>query len=82
MPGNAVAHANSRLLKAYGDKAPAFRALVLVVKSWAKSRGLNDASEGYLSSYAHALTCLHFCLVKRACGRGIFMMLQLIWWRI
>ena len=64
VPGNAVAHANSRLLKAYGDKAPAFRALVLVVKSWAKSRGLNDASEGYLSSYAHALTCLHFCLVK------------------
>ena len=64
VPGNAVAHANSRLLKAYGDKAPAFRALVLVVKSWAKYRGLNDASEGYLSSYAHALTCLHFCLVK------------------
>ena len=64
VPGNAVAHKNSRLLKAYGDRAPAFRTLVLVVKSWASARGFNDAPNGYLSSYAHALTCLHFCLVR------------------
>ena len=62
VPGNAVP-ANSRLLKAYGDKAPAFRLWVVLKSSPGRVEGLNDASEG-LSSYAHALTCLHFCLVR------------------
>ena len=36
------------------------RPLVVVVKKWAKTQGINDASQGTLSSYALTLMVIHY----------------------
>ena len=63
VPGNALACANSRLIRAYCAFNPDAKRLCLLVKRWAKARGVVGAPDGHLSSYAHTLTVLHFCLV-------------------
>ena len=68
VPGANLAVHNSRLLRTYCALEPRFRDLVLVVKIWASRRGIKDGAAGHLSSYAHSLTCLHFCLVAQ--GKG------------
>ena len=34
--------------------------LVMIIKYWAKSHSINDASQGTLSSYALALMVIHY----------------------
>ena len=58
---NRAAVQNSNMIKAI-VKDPVFRAVVLLVKFWAKSRGVSEASEGTLSSYAHAVLAIQTLL--------------------
>ncbi|RHZ41536.1 hypothetical protein DYB31_005675 [Aphanomyces astaci] len=57
--GSSHAVGNTLLLKRYGEMDPRVRPLVFAVKHWAKQRGLNDASNGTLSSYGADLFLLH-----------------------
>lgn len=34
--------------------------LIMIVKKWAKRHGINDASQGTLSSYSIAMMVLHY----------------------
>ncbi|ETV76257.1 hypothetical protein H257_09746 [Aphanomyces astaci] len=58
--GSSHAVGNTLLLKRYGEMDPRVRPLVFAVKHWAKQRGLNDASNGTLSSYAWIMLVLFF----------------------
>ena len=69
VPGNDLAVVNSRLLRAYCGQRDC-RRLCLLAKRWAGARGLNRAPDGFLSSYAHTLTVLHFCLVEGVLARA------------
>jgi DNA polymerase sigma len=51
---------NSALIKAYADIDPRVRVICLCIKHWAKMRGVNDAANGSLSSYAWVLLVIHF----------------------
>eukprot|EP00435_Cladocopium_sp_Y103_P058164 s1051_g20.t1 len=51
---------NSRLLKAYSALDDRVAKLGRLVKYWAKSRAVNEALEGTLSSYSHCILLLHF----------------------
>ncbi|CAE6950399.1 URT1 [Symbiodinium natans] len=51
---------NSKLLKAYASFDDRVARLGRLVKFWAKSRMVNDALEGTLSSYSHCLLLIHF----------------------
>lgn len=51
---------NSKLLKAYASLDDRVARLGRLVKFWAKSRMVNDALEGTLSSYSHCLLLIHF----------------------
>jgi DNA polymerase sigma len=55
---NRLAVINTKLLRDYGAVDARLRALVLLVKHWAKRRRVNDAYVGTLSSYAYALMCI------------------------
>lgn len=57
---NELALRNSRLLAAYASVDPRARALVFLVKHWAKAKGLSDAPNGYPSSYCHTVLALFF----------------------
>lgn len=58
--GNTTALLNTALLKQFSLYDPRVRPLIYAVKYWAKSRGINDASNGSLSSYAYVLMMIHF----------------------
>eukprot|EP01053_Blabericola_migrator_P000174 Blabericola_migrator_1__173@NODE_1046_length_5613_cov_107_348539_g720_i0_p1_GENE_NODE_1046_length_5613_cov_107_348539_g720_i0NODE_1046_length_5613_cov_107_348539_g720_i0_p1_ORF_typecomplete_len1669_score297_36PAP_assoc/PF03828_19/2_2e05PAP_assoc/PF03828_19/11PAP_central/PF04928_17/2e05NTP_transf_2/PF01909_23/0_022Nrap_D2/PF17403_2/0_13_NODE_1046_length_5613_cov_107_348539_g720_i03115317 len=51
---------NSRLLRAYASCSPYVVALGLLVKHWAKTRGMGDAYAGYLSGYQWTLLVIHY----------------------
>jgi len=55
---NRLALANTKLLRDYAAIDPRLRQLALAVKLWAKSRRVNDAYIGTLSSYAYVLMCI------------------------
>lgn len=51
---------NSRLLKSYSLLDDRVAKLGRLVKFWSKSRAVNEALEGTLSSYSHCLLLIHF----------------------
>eukprot|EP01039_Chlorochromonas_danica_P000473 gene473-512_t len=57
---NALALANTQLLRAYSNIDPRVRLLAYIIKQWAKSRHINSPSDGTLSSYGFLLTVIHF----------------------
>ena len=57
---NLLALHNSALLRCYSQCDPRVRPMVLFVKLWAKTRKINSAYEGTLSSYGYVLMVLHF----------------------
>ena len=57
---------NSELVRRLSALEPRFRPLAMLVKLWAKRRGLVDSSIGRFSSYALVLLVIHFLQ-----GRGI-----------
>ncbi|CAJ1459373.1 unnamed protein product, partial [Effrenium voratum] len=56
---NDLAVENSRLVTAYLMAEPLLRKLLIVIKTWAFARGINDRSEGTLSSFALTLMVVH-----------------------
>ncbi|KAF0695755.1 Aste57867_13445 [Aphanomyces stellatus] len=63
--GSPMARRNTLLLKRYGECDPRVRPLVFAVKHWAKQRGINDASNGSLSSYAWIMLVIFFLQTRR-----------------
>ncbi|XP_071730592.1 UTP:RNA uridylyltransferase 1-like isoform X1 [Rutidosis leptorrhynchoides] len=57
---NQLALENTKLVNSYREIDPRLRQLVIIVKKWAKSRGVNDAFKQTLSSYAYVLMCIYF----------------------
>ena len=51
---------NSHMLRCYSLTDPRVRPIVLFVKSWAKTRKINSAYSGTLSSYGWVLMVLHY----------------------
>jgi DNA polymerase sigma len=51
------------MLAGMGAADDRFRRLCLLVKWWAKTRGINDASTGTMNSYAYSLLVLFFLQV-------------------
>lgn len=64
---NMLAVRNTELLKAYVDLDERFRYVCILVKLWAKSRDLNDAYHGTLSSYAYTLLVIHYLQTLDTC---------------
>ncbi|XP_078447773.1 nucleotidyltransferase family protein [Wolffia australiana] len=62
---NILAVVNTKLLRDYSNIDIRLRQLVLIVKHWAKTRGVNDTYRGTLSSYAYVLMCIHFLQMRR-----------------
>uniref|UniRef100_J3L941 Uncharacterized protein n=2 Tax=Oryza brachyantha TaxID=4533 RepID=J3L941_ORYBR len=52
--------ANTKLLKDYAQIDERLLQLALIVKHWAKLRGVNETFRGTLSSYAYVLMCISF----------------------
>ena len=46
--------------------------MVMLVKKWAKTHGINDASQGTLSSYALTLMVIHYLQGKIEADRFLF----------
>ena len=62
---NVMAIRNTQLLRTYLELDPArVRPFVVAVKTWAKARNISDASQGTLSSYAHAILALNYLQVQ------------------
>jgi DNA polymerase sigma len=57
---NELVHHNTDLLRSYGGLDPRVRPLALIVKYWAKQRGINETYRGTLSSYAYVLMLINF----------------------
>uniref|UniRef100_A0A8C4X6B2 polynucleotide adenylyltransferase n=1 Tax=Erpetoichthys calabaricus TaxID=27687 RepID=A0A8C4X6B2_ERPCA len=57
---NVVGIRNTFLLRTYAYVEKRVRPIILVVKKWARHRGINDASRGTLSSYSLVLMVLHY----------------------
>lgn len=51
---------NAALLTECGHMEPRARELILLVKRWAKDRGICHAAKGHLSPYAWSLLCIFF----------------------
>lgn len=58
--GNELAIHNTELLRLYADFDDRVKPLIFAVKRWAKARGLGDASQGSLSSYAWVCLVIFF----------------------
>ncbi|CAK9016608.1 unnamed protein product [Durusdinium trenchii] len=56
---NDLAVENSRLVSAYLAVEPLLKPMLLVIKTWASARHINDRSEGTLSSFALTLMTIH-----------------------
>jgi DNA polymerase sigma len=52
--------ANTRFLQSYSELDSRVKFLVLIIKNWAKSRGLNQNNGGYISSYAFCILCIYY----------------------
>lgn len=63
---NCVGIRNTHLLHCYACLDWRVRALVLIVKMWARSNNINDAKTMTISSYSLALMVLHFLQCKYA----------------
>jgi DNA polymerase sigma len=57
---NELVHHNTDLLRAYIGQDPRVRPLCLLVKYWAKRRGINETYRGTLSSYTYVLLIISF----------------------
>uniref|UniRef100_A0A8C9TK78 polynucleotide adenylyltransferase n=1 Tax=Scleropages formosus TaxID=113540 RepID=A0A8C9TK78_SCLFO len=57
---NIVGIRNTFLLRTYAYIESRVRPIILVIKKWARYRGINDASRGTLSSYSLVLMVLHY----------------------
>ncbi|KAK6920225.1 PAP/25A-associated [Dillenia turbinata] len=57
---NLLAVTNTKLLHDYSKIDVRLHQLALIVKHWAKSRGVNETYQGTLSSYAYVLMCINF----------------------
>lgn len=78
---NELGHHNTNMLYAYANMESRVRPLCLLVKYWAKRRGINDAYRGTLSSYAYVLMIIQFlqarsptvlpCLQQMAGGKPL-----------
>lgn len=51
---------NTLLLRCYSHADPRVRPMVLFIKHWAKTRGINSGYRGTLSSYGYVLMVLHY----------------------
>ncbi|KAF8822383.1 polynucleotide adenylyltransferase [Cardiosporidium cionae] len=56
---NSLAIVNSKLIATYVKVDSRLKTLGIAVKTWAKSRGINDRSKGTLSSFAIILMLIH-----------------------
>nr|CCA15656.1 Poly(A) polymerase putative [Albugo laibachii Nc14] len=68
---------NTAMMRYYGELDRRVRPLAFAVKYWAKSRGINDSSNGTLSSYGYCLLVIfylqsRFGPTKLPCSKGIF----------
>jgi len=59
---------NAALLTECGQIEPRARALILLVRRWAKDRGVCHAAKGHLSPYAWTLIVIYFLQVGTSCG--------------
>jgi len=57
---NHLATENTRLLRTYAAIDPRMRQMVILVKYWAKRRGVNTPYKGTLSSYAYVLLVIFY----------------------
>ncbi|OQS03776.1 hypothetical protein THRCLA_21068 [Thraustotheca clavata] len=57
---NALALRNTRLLRTYALADPRVRILAYFIKAWVKSREMNNAAQGTLSSYGYLLMLIHY----------------------
>ncbi|EQC26676.1 hypothetical protein SDRG_15514 [Saprolegnia diclina VS20] len=57
---NALALRNTRLLRTYALADPRVRILAYFVKYWVKTREMNNAAQGTLSSYGYLLLLIHY----------------------
>lgn len=62
---NLLAVENSRLVSAYLLAEPLLRQMLVVVKTWASERGINDRSQGTPSSFALTLMAVHLLQRRR-----------------
>ena len=62
VPGNLSGLQNSKYLAALLGCSPQLRRLALLVKHWAKARGLSSAMHSGLSSFGHVCSVIHFGL--------------------
>ena len=64
VPDNMNGVQNSRFIAALVAASPPFRELALIVKAWAKQRGLSSAMANGLSSYGHVCSVIHWCVAR------------------
>ncbi|KAJ1475144.1 hypothetical protein T484DRAFT_3201066 [Baffinella frigidus] len=50
----------SQLFKDYSSIDSRFRPLIMLVKAWAKARGINSAPQGTLNSFGYSVLVLHY----------------------
>jgi len=66
---NAIPCRGTALVKECGHKDPTARALILLVRRWAKDRGLSHTAAGHLSPYAWTMLAIYFLQVGAPSGR-------------
>lgn len=71
---NIIGIRNTHLMKAYSKVDWRVAPLVMWIKHWAKSNGINDASQGTLSSYSIVLLVLHY--LQEICSPPVIPSLQ------
>jgi len=54
---------NTRLLRTYVELMPELAPLVVVVKRWAKLKGVAGTFEGFISTYSWTLAVIYYCQV-------------------
>ena len=59
---------NTHLLRSYALLDWRVRPLVVTVKAWARSKGINDSKDNSFSSYTLALMVIHFLQCKYTLG--------------
>jgi DNA polymerase sigma len=57
---NRIATYNSKLIRCYIDLDDRVRDIIMIVKEWAKHRGINNSKNRTFSSYSFVLLCLSF----------------------
>jgi len=67
---------NAALLSECGQIDSRARDLILLVRRWAKDRGVSHAAKGHLSPYAWSLVAIYFLQVWKDAGKPIISALQ------